>query len=287
MSKSNERYFNGRGEQRRALRRVLQELHAQRHSDQRIVDLLAGYLSDDLIPHFARATTQAISRPTIQRIRSADDTLLMGIRPNTIGLIYNFLCHCEELPTELYDETTRIQSAHEMAPLLDALHLHVGAKDSFLTQDKLKSLEGTFHLYRRAWTSPNVEAYIQCILRFDWVGDALFYTEEQRFHDPISNLPVDEIDQGVVLPFGLNVVLIGKGTSKDLLKFFSVHDFDVIPDGHLKVHAFAGNFIAVYGKGPHPGFKGFAQRVEPERAKTQFLTAEQVDKVILERLREE
>ncbi len=286
MSKKSVRYFDGAMEQRLALRTALQQLHAANRSDQRICDLLNQTVKKDQVPKFSSATTQPISRPTLQRMRKATDVELSGFRPETIGKVYNFLCHSPELPTELYDATVRIQSAHALAPLHQALQVHMGAKDGPLDNSKLKSLEGVFHFFRKAWTTPTGPTYIQCVLKFDWVGDALFYSEEQKFFDRVANLPVDEVDQGVVFPFGMNVVLMGRGKSKDLLKFFSIHDFDTFPDGLLQVHAFSGNFIAVYGKGPHPGFRGYARRVNPEDAETKFFMEDELDPDILARLKD-
>ena len=281
MSKPTDRHFDGTRDKRYALRAALIQLHAASVSDQRVTDQVNTSLKANRVPNFPSLTTKPISRPTVQRIRTASDGELLGFRATTLGKIYNCLCHCEELPSGLYDQTIRIQSAHDLAPLLQALQSHIGARDGPLDNRKLKSLEGVFHFYREAWTSPNSDTYIQCILRFDWVGDALFYTEEQRFHDPIANLPVDETDIGVVLPFGMNVVLLGRGKQKDMLKFFSIHDFDTFPDGHLQVHAFSGNFIAVYGKGPHPGFRGYARRVEPHESDTAFFNEGELSAEIL------
>lgn len=56
------------------------------------------------------------------------------------------------------------------------------------------------------------------------------------------------------MPFGMNAMMIARSNNKDLMKFFSLHDFTLYPDGHLSVHAMSGNCIAVYGKGPHLGF---------------------------------
>jgi len=279
------RYYEGSGAQRKALRQALQALHAREESDQRISDLLGRYVAAGRVPNFPADTTSVLSRPTIQRIRSADDRVLAGIRPQTAGLLYNFLCNCEELKTHLFDDTTRIHSAHEFAPLLEALNRHVGAKEGPLNNSKMKSLEGVFHLYRKAWTSPDAQAFIRCIIRFNWVGDAMFYTEEQVYFDTIEELPVDETDTGLVFPFGTNVVLLGRGNEKDLLKFFSIDDFSTHPDGHQKVHWFSGNFIAVNGKGPHPGFRAYAKRVKPdEEASTKFYAPNELDPVIVKRL---
>lgn len=285
MSKPTDRHFDGTRDKRYALRAALIQLHAASVSDQRVTDQVNASLGANRVPSFPSHTTKPISRPTVQRIRTASDGELLGFRATTLGKIYNCLCHCEELPSGLYDQTIRIQSAHDLAPLLQALQSHIGAREGPLDNRKLKSLEGVFQFYKKAWTSPNSETYIQCILRFDWVGDALFYTEEQRFHDPVANLPVDEKDTGIVVPFGMNVVLLGRGKHKDMLKFFAIHDFDTFPDGHLQVHAFSGNFIAVYGKGPHPGFRGYARRVESHEAETGFFLEGQLNEEVRAKLK--
>lgn len=176
--------------------------------------------------------------------------------------MYYFLQQSAELRTELYSDGKPIRSSHEYAPLLDVFQRALGALDGPLSIEKLKSLSGAFYLYRKAWTSPYADSYVRCVLRFEWIGEALFYTEEQKFYDSVEKLPVDETDEGIVIPFGMNVALLGRGTEKDLLKFFSLHDFTPYPDGHQHVHRMSGNFIAIYGKGPHPGFGAFARRVE-------------------------
>lgn len=284
MSKFFREYYDGKSDKRRELRAALEQLHAANISDQRITDVVNQYLRDNQIHGFPRDTARNLSRPTVQRVRTATDQQLAGFSANTLGKLYNCLCHCEELPTGLYDRSIRVQSAHELAPLLQSMESHFGARDGPLDNRKLKSLEGTFHLYRKAWTTPASPSYIRCVLRFDWVGDALFYTEEQTFFDPIANLPVNEKDQGIAFPFGMNVVLLGRGQKKDLLKFFSIHDFDTFPDGHLQVHAFTGNFIAVYGKGPHPGFRGYARRTSAEEASPAFYLEDELEPDILARL---
>lgn len=284
MSKFSLGRYRDDPEQRLALRAALRALHSASYSDQKITDLLNTYRDRGRLPGHSKETTKPISRPSVQRLRTATDAELMGARRETISKLYNFLSCCEELPTDIYSETVRIQSAHELAPLLQAFQMHMGAKDGPLDNRKLKSLAGTFHLIRDAWTSPDAQTFIQCVLHFEWVGDALFYTEQQQFFDTVTGLPVDETDTGIALPFGMNVVLIGRGQSKDLLKFFSIHDFDTFPDGLLPVHAFSGNFIAVYGKGPHPGFRAIARRVEPDTAETKFLLADELDAVTLAHL---
>ena len=77
-------------------------------------------------------------------------------------------------------------------------------------------MKGTFHVYRKAWTSKKYDTYIRTIMTFEWVGEALFYTEEQNYTDTVVGMEVKEEDQGFVLPFGMNAVLfcspVGKST---------------------------------------------------------------------------
>lgn len=280
-----QRLFDGTREQRRALRAALKELNAKRISDERIAILLERDVTQGRIPGFQQNSVAPVTRPTIQRIRTADDEALFNVRPSTAGVLYNFLTQSEELRTSLFDSSVKVHSEHTLAPLLEALKHHVGATEGPLNNPKMKSLKGNFYLYRKAWTSFDADTYVRCVLSFDWVGDALFYSEEQKFYDTVAQLPVDEKDHGLVLPYGMNVILMGKGERKDLLKFFSFHDFTPYPDGHQKVHAMSGNFIAVYSKGPHPGFQAFARRVpDDEEPIPKFYAEGELDETIRNRL---
>lgn len=276
--------YNGSMVHRRALQAALQELNDRGVSDEKIKNSVLKDKKEGRIPDFPAASKLSLSRPTIQRIRNADDGRLAGLRHSTLAMLYGFLCQSEELKTSLYDEKTRIHSAHPYAPVLEMLRRHFVARRNLLGMNDLRSLEGTFHLYRKAWTTQNYDTYIRCVLRFEWVGDALFYKEEQQYVDPIAKIPVEETDSGVVMPYGMNVVLLGHGKAKDIVKFFSLHDFFPYPDGIQRVHTITGNFIAVYSKGPHPGFRAFAQRVEEGDASSAFYGVGELDSAILEKL---
>ena len=134
-------YFDGRWEQKTALRKALVALNARGASDQRITDLLAQYVENDRVPKYGSASTRAVTRPTIQRIRSSDDKTLRGVRSATVGVLYNFLCHCEELETDLFDKSARIRSAHMLAPLTSAIEAHIGATDGPLSRCKCGFVE--------------------------------------------------------------------------------------------------------------------------------------------------
>jgi hypothetical protein len=288
MSNAHSTSYDGGLTQRQKIRAALRELNALDESDQRITDLLQRYIADNKVPGYAAKTTKGLSRATINRIRLADDAELTAIRRSTMALLYIFLCHCPELKSPLLDETARVHSAHELAPLLENLQRSMGAMDGPLNNRKMKSLEGVYYLYRKAWTSPKSPTYVRSILRFEWVGDALFYSEEQSFYDVVAKQPVDEVDRGLVLPFGMNIILVGKGEKKDIMKFFSFHDFAPYPEVGRHVYSMNGNFIAVYSKGPHPGYKAFAQRVDLEdhegELKSEFYMDGELTEEILQHL---
>lgn len=286
MKQHVDRYFRDVWKKRLELREAINILHEDGMSDEKIQNALRTDWEANLIPRYPKRSVSAVSRITIRRIRIADDEGLARIRSSTCGTIYNFLCHSKDLETPLLGLAARVQSSHELAPLLDSLQMHMGAMEGPLTNAKLKtSLEGTFHLYRRAWTSPESGSYIRSILKFEWMGDALFYTETQKFTDTIDNIPVDEIEKGIVFPFGLNVVLLGRATNKDMLKFYSVDNFSTFPDGQLPVHNFSGNFIAIYGKGEHPGYRAYAKRIRKDQEiSSKFYAPGKLPKTILKHL---
>lgn len=211
-----------------------------------------------------------VSRATVHRVRTAADETLNGFRRGTLEVLYNFLRNCSDLPTSLYNDAVRIHSVHRLAPVSEAIQRHLGIGNGPLNNEFHKNLAGTFHLYRKAWTSIDEPTYIRCVMRFDVVGDAVFYTEEQRFVDALNGLEIDEVDHGVVLPYGMNVVLLGTGAKKYVMKFFSIDEMTPYPDSGFPVQQFSGNFIAVYSKGPHPGFGAFARRVGADEASCAF-----------------
>lgn len=285
MSRALPRTYEGSSDERFALRDALRALSDNGTSDHRIAGLVLSAKDEGRIPRYPKSSKATISRATIQRIRTASDEELAGVRFPTMALLYNFLTHAEELQTALYNEHTRVRSGHHLAPVLESVIKHLGARRGPLQLADLRSLEGAFYSYRKAWTSPNHETYVRCVLQFDWMGEALFYTETQDFYDPFLKVPVKEVDEGVVVPFGMNIVLLGHSKEKDLMKFFSMHEIFPFPDGLQAVQTMQGNFIAVYNKGPHPGFKLFAHRVpDDEEPKTAFYMPGELDEMILRRL---
>lgn len=146
--------FDGSFDQRKAVWRALNQLHEAGYSDRHIVDQLARDVSAGKVAGVAKSPTSPISRPTLNRIRLADDDVLMSVRTPQMKAVYAFLRQSNELKTEIHADSQPIRSSHGLAPLLDAFQRTMRAKDGPLINEKLKSLVGTFYLYRKAWTSP-------------------------------------------------------------------------------------------------------------------------------------
>ena len=268
------------------MQRSLEQLKAAGYSDQVIADTLGRDVAAGKVAGIRKSANSSVSRATIGRIRIANDDRLASIRSPQMKAIYCFLQQSAELRTELYSDGKPIRSSHEYAPLLDVFQRAMRAKDGPLSIEKLKSLVGTYYLYRKAWTSQNVESYIRCILRFEWIGEALFYSEEQNIFDTVSGTRTEETDQGIVIPFSMNVILLGRGDELDVLKFFSFHDFTPFPDGRQPVQRMTGNYITVYAKGPHPSFGAYVRRVEADEGEPAcaFYAPGELDSEIVERI---
>ena len=278
--------YQGTRAEREALRRALEGLNARGFSDQQIINLFSEYLDADKIAEHPKATTRNVSRATIQRLRTATDQQLLGMRTGTLSAVYNFLCSCPELPTELFDKRLQVHSSHRYAGLNEAILNHMGAKSGPLNNGSLRSLEGTFHLYRKSWTSIERETFIRSIVTFDWVGDALFYTEQQNYLDTVSGSTVNEHDVGTVLPFSAHVIMLGREQNHDVIKFSGLHRLEPFPNGERRVQHFYGYMMAIEANGPFPGFPIHGVRTEPEEASCQFYERpDDLEPLILERLR--
>lgn len=273
--------YRGTDEQRLALHAALVELHKRGIPDQAIVAAIHADKKRGLIAEFDAANATTVSRATVNRYRLASDARIPNGRRAQLALLYNFLAQSKLYPTALSENAGKLRSAHEMSPLLDALMIHMGPRKGQLDLEDLKSLEGTFHVYRRSWTSADPDDYIVSVLTFEWVGNALFFSDTQSYFDETSRLQIDETDRGVALPFGMNLVLLARGDNREVIKFSSVDDFYRFPDGIRLVDLFSGNAIAVSGKGPHPGYALAGERVKVDEARSAFLKKKDVPRTIL------
>jgi hypothetical protein len=277
--------YRDQQDQRLALYEALAELHNRGVTDDALATALANAKEAGRIPEFSRDHKGVVSRATINRYRNSSDPYLTFGHRTKIGLLYNFLSVSPDFVTELSGRIGRVASSHGMAPLLQALQDHMGQKRGQLIPEDLKSIVGTYMVYRQAWTSHRPNDFMTSVMTFERVGDAFFFTDVQDYPDPMSSYFVDEVDNGVALPFGMNVVMLARGVGHEVIKFYSLHDFQRFPDGRKPVNWFSGNAMAVSGKGPHPGFPICGVRVEQaESAESKLLTRDEVPEAVLKRL---
>jgi hypothetical protein len=277
--------YRDQDNQRLALFATLKELNERGVTDQALANAIYESKKSDRIPEFGEHHKATVSRATINRYRLSTDPYLRAGNRMQIALLYNFLATTPDFISSLSGGGARVTSAHELAPLLQALQDHVGQTRGELVSDDLQSLVGTYMVYRSAWTSPGSDLYISSVMTFEWVGNGLFYTDVQDYLDPATTHRLDEIDTGVALPFGMNIVLLARGHNHKVLKFSSIYDLYHFPNGLQKVIRFSGNAMAISGKGPHPGFPFAALRVtEPDQAVSRIFDRSELPNRIYETL---
>lgn len=278
--------YEGTFEQRRALRTALQSARTVSGlSDERLADLIMADKGAGRIPGFPKEHPARVSRATLQRYRTdAADPDLAKASPAIAGLIYNFLLQSTAVRTSLA-MGQMVRSDHPLSSLMQEMMRQFGATRSQIDLAALASLEGTFHLYRKAWTSQKAATYIRTVLSFERHGDVMTYREVQHYRDTVAGLDVDEAETGLVMPFGSNIVMLGRAERTDGLKFFSIHTFYKAPDGINLTSSFGGNLIAVYGKGSHPGFRFHAVRIsENEKLSCVFYAEDELDEKLCQAL---
>ena len=273
-------HYNGDLEQKRALISALRLLHRKGFSDEQLELAIEKACRNGKIRGFQRDSGAKVSRPTIQRYREKYDPETAQMKHNSAGLMYNFLLQSREFETPLLVDATLTDTSHELSPLISQFLQHFGAKNEPFDKDVLKSLEGTFHAYRKAWSSIKKKTFIRSVVKFERHGSSLIYTDTQDYYDPISDTRVHQSDTGFVVPFNVNVIMIGKGAGRELLKFCALHDFTPYPNGIDPIDAFEGSFTVVYNKRQHLGFQVLARRVKPEKSQSKFYNEGEVDKEI-------
>lgn len=278
--------YEGTPEQRRALRAALRSVRmGSGLSDERLANLIMIDKEAGRVPGFPPDAPARVSRATVQRYRADEtDPELAKASPAIAGLIYNFLLQSEVVRSPLSVDRL-VRSDHPLSGLMQKMMQQFGASRSQIDLAALTSLEGAFFLYRKAWTSQTVPTFIRTVLTFERHGDVMTYREAQRYRDSVAQLAVDEAETGFVMPFGSNIVMLGGSERTDGLKFFTAHSFYNAPDGVGRTETFSGNLIAVYGKGPHPGFPFYATRVgDAEKSECAFFSEGELDETLRKRI---
>ncbi len=233
---------------------------------------------------FKRDGGARVSRATIERYRDQYNAETSKMKHNSAGLMFNFLLQSEEFETPLLMDSILTDTSHKLSPLISHFVDNFGAKKGMYDKEVLKSLVGTFHVYRKAWSSIESKTYIRSILKFERHGNALIYTDEQEYFDPVSDTEVNQSDTGFVVPFNMNVVMIGRGNNNELLKFGALHGFAPYPNGVEQLDSFYGIYLVIYGMWQQLGTTIYAKRVPTDKARSEFYSEGELDADIERRL---
>lgn len=277
--------YTGSLEQKRVLIAALRQLHARGVSDGELESAISKALGQGKIPGFTNDRGIGVSRATIQRFREKYDPETSQMKYRSAGQIYNFLLQARDYETPILAESPAlIDTSHELSPLISHFVRHFGAEKTLFDENDLTGLEGTYHLYRKAWTSLSRKTYIRSVLQFKRYGASLIYTDRQKYFDPVVERDVDQSDTGFAIPFNLSLVMIGKGSARPLLKFGAFQGFSPLPRDNVPVEEFSGIVTVVYNKWQHIGSPALARRVKPEFASSKFYNEGEIDRVIEQNL---
>ncbi len=264
--------WEGTSEQCRALLTALREV-----ADRQSLGRLETCLENDeqtkkLAQKLSRRTYSSVHRTTLARwiepldpdpsspITDEQVQVFRGKEFTAQQLVYDFLERSSAIRTTLYNPARELPEGFaaflaEKQGLFEHLRFHA-----------LGKLDGTYKLYRRAWTTPErTDRVLISRLVIETKDELTHYREEQSYTDDArGNFPVNEIDEGLVLNSGRNIFLIGFGTNGSRVKFYCIHSWDPPVDGQEPVHELKGTVIGASGEGPHPGYRFIAYREEGE-----------------------
>ena len=277
-------HYNGDLEQKRALISALKLLHKKGVSDEQLEHAITKARRNGKIRGFQRDAGASVSRATIQRYREKYDAETAKMKHSSAGLMFNFLLQSKEFETPLLIDSMLTDTTHKLSPLISHFLDNFGARKGMYDDEVLDSLVGTFHVYRKAWSSIESKTYIRSILKFERHGNALIYTDEQEYFDPVSNTKVNQSDTGFVVPFNMNVVMVGRGNNNELLKFGTLHGFAPYPNGVEQLEAFYGIYLVIYSTWQQLGTTLYAKRVPADKARSEFYNEGELDADIERRL---
>lgn len=109
-------------------------------------------------------------------------------------VLFQFLRSSEAVRTSLYDPIPGMPEG--FVTFLSEMRGSL----SLLRFDRLSNLDGTYHLYRPAWTTPErTDRVLISRLVIETVAQLTRYREEQDYRDPaLDDMPVQQADHGIV-----------------------------------------------------------------------------------------
>lgn len=225
-----------------ALRNAMADVHANGHSDRKVVSAINKW-----------SKKETISESHYNNFRKER----VELRGSKAALIYSFFEQSDEIRTKHIsrfgiDATSDIggMAAKAMAFFRsDGYSFPYAGLDSFI---------GEYTLYRKSWLKGAENYYIQNLIKIKKV-DGVFTFEEMQRHE-FGRIEVFEEDLGFIFPYSTNFVALTNSTHS--MKYFVIHDMFPEPRPRLPVQSFEGNMIAVAGGGPHPSSKFVCVRKE-------------------------
>lgn len=214
-----------------------------------------------------------IAASTLARWQQEGLARLTNAQSHKKRIVFEFLERSESFRTSIYNP----------APgLPEGFAAFIAAQQKTLSQlrfSRLNNLDGTYRLYRRAWTTPaRRDRVLISRLIITTVGGLTRYREEQTYRDEArGGILIEEADEGLVFNSGTNLFLFGFGEEEPRVKFYAIHAWRPMIDGNRPVQELRGTVIAVAWEGPHPGYSFVAHRADDPAFEPEVVPASSVD----------
>jgi hypothetical protein len=204
---------------------------------------------------------QVIDDGTLTRWHEGGAEQVMRARQHKKAVIYEFFERTPQPRTLLY------RPQEGWPPGLADFAAQFGAQLRKPLQKDLSDLDGSYRIFRPAWTIKELERKRVLIsrLKITTSGGFTRFTEQQEFTDPDApGITIKQTDNGAVLFFGGNIVLFGFSAETQGCKFYTAWSVFPVPGDGAPVNRMRGNMMGVMGAGPHPSYPFVAYRsVEP------------------------
>jgi len=131
--------------------------------------------------------------------------------------------------------------------------------------DDLSNLDGTYRIFRPAWTIPKLshERILISRLKIETSGGFTRFQERQKYQDPDSpDTFIDQTDDGAVMSMSGNFVLFGIGKNGHGCKLYTSWDYYPSPGEGEPVQRLSGTMMGINGAGPHNSYPFVADRTD-------------------------
>lgn len=200
-----------------------------------------------------------IDASTLKRWHAGQTERLIRAQPLKKTVVYEYLERSPDFKTGLY------RPDGELAPgLLSYLGEH-GVHIAAMLQKNLSDLDGTYRMFRPAWTIPGLAKHRVLVsrLRINSVRGFTTFREDQDYTDPAAqNLVVKQTEEGALFYNGDNLIGLGFALGGQRTKFLAAWKwFPGLGHGD-PVRRFQGEIVDVTGVGPHRAYPFVAYRTD-------------------------